>query len=151
MKKQILSMSMLLLLSSFFMEARTSISQFSCDATSLSIDSFPPDSAKAACDERVVSYQDIKPILVEKCENCHNGILAPDYTSYETMRPSAEEGAFEIRVFIRKDMPIKEELTEEELALLRCWLETGYTEGEATDNTKTEEGEKTEEIEEAEH
>lgn len=149
MKKQIISMSMLLLLSSFFMEARTSISQFSCDATSLSIDSFPPDSAKAACDEQVVSYQDIKPILVEKCENCHNGTLAPDYRSYETMRPSAEEGAFEIRVFIRKDMPIKEELTEEELALLRCWLETGYTEGQAASETDV--VEKTKETEEAEH
>ena len=87
-----------------------------------------PKSPCADCGEKPVTYQDIKPILADKCDNCHNGVLAPDFSTYETMKPSVEEGAFEIRVFMRKDMPISVELTEEEMRLLQCWVSTGALE-----------------------
>ena len=86
------------------------------------------ETGKSFCSEKPVTYQDVKTLLNEKCVNCHNSMLAPDFSTYQSMQPSLKEGSFDIRVFIRKDMPIGQRLSAEELRILECWKNGGFKE-----------------------
>lgn len=86
----------------------------------------------------------IKPIIDNSCaySGCHSGADASewvpensiDYTNYEGILANLESGLFTARVLTVKNMPPDQfippdkptELSEEELELIKCWVESGY-------------------------
>ncbi len=86
-----------------------------------------------------LSYQvDILPIIQETCNyaGCHAGA----YSDYEGIEPKLQSGKLVDRVFQRMDDPalrmppsktvypdvMRENLTQEELDLIQCWINQGY-------------------------
>ena len=102
------------------------------------------DEEPAICSESDVSYNgDIKRIIDNSCAfsaSCHQGNWAviPNFTTYETLKPSLENGEFEERTFFVDSIPTRvmpppntpEEnlLTEDDRQLLRCWIDNGFPE-----------------------
>lgn len=89
------------------------------------------------CTENVTYKTDIETIIQSTCAyaGCHisgtPGIL--DYSTYNGLLAVVESGTFEERVLIQRNMPPPNatgptSLTEEQLNLIRCWLEQGYPE-----------------------
>lgn len=77
-----------------------------------------------------VSYAaDIDTIIVEKCVICHTagGSGTGDFTNFSELKAKVDGGSFKTRVFILKDMPQAgyTQLTEAEIAKLKCWVEQG--------------------------
>jgi hypothetical protein len=90
---------------------------------------------------------DVQPIIAASCSysGCHsggttaNGYLAPesnDYTSYSAMKASLDNGKFELRALVNKDMPnasfvptgMPTALTQDQLDVLQCWVDAGFPE-----------------------
>ena len=82
---------------------------------------------EGGCGSKQVSYADVQNLIETKCSGCHNSILGPDFTSYETMKSSLLSGTFALRVFERQDMPLGDVLSPEELHILQCWKEGNYS------------------------
>lgn len=100
------------------------------------------------CIDEVTYAGIIKPIIDESCAytGCHDGgagIGPGNYTRYdEALLRDLTNGSFRNRVFELKDNPIqgmppnktafeeslKDDLTNEELDLIECWLEGGFPE-----------------------
>ncbi len=95
-------------------------------------DKLPEPTTDAACDTLMPTYQNaIKAILDAKCAvaGCHTpGFGSGDFSTYESMLPRLDNGAFRRRTLDQRDMPPagSPQLTEEELLLIECWLEAGY-------------------------
>lgn len=79
----------------------------------------------------------IQPIIANSCaySNCHDGSgLAPgNFNSYAGMLSILNESKFDTRAVINRDMPPSyatgpKSLTQEEIALLQCWIENEYKE-----------------------
>ena len=88
---------------------------------------------------------DIKPIIDISCaySGCHAGAdagmfvtdISKDYTNYEGLLATIENGSFADRTLDSLDMPPfytpdgnPKELTAAELEIIACWLEAGYPE-----------------------
>ncbi len=85
----------------------------------------------------VITYEaDIKPIVDRTCSysGCHDGANAPgNYNSFAGLSPFLNDSKFKARVIDRQDMPPNysdgpTSLTQEELILIRCWMNGGYKE-----------------------
>lgn len=74
------------------------------------------------CDGSTPTFvADIEPIAEANCYECHG------YTSYEDMAYSFSDGSFEKKVLIKQSMPRGgKTLTNEELDLIRCWVDNGF-------------------------
>ncbi len=96
------------------------------------------------CDE-VISYQDVKGVIAASCGyvGCHNGSNAANYDTYEKLENVLSSGKFTSRTLLQRDMPPGEAegdpnleppdpnptfLTDEEINLLKCWEENGFSE-----------------------
>ena len=83
------------------------------------------------CNETVFYLKDVKPIIEAKCVTCHSSVPtylnAADFTNYSIIKEKIDDGSFKNRVFNLKDMAPSgsNQLTEMELAKLRCWLGQG--------------------------
>lgn len=110
-------------------------------------DVLPKPDLQAVCDTIKVTYENgIKDIIDQSCaySGCHSpgGIGTGNYTSYNGLLPILNNGLFEERVItLRNDPAIgmppnasvypesqKDDLTEEELLLIQCWLLAGFPE-----------------------
>lgn len=95
------------------------------------------------CDNLDVTYVSlIKPLIDESCaySTCHLDTAPGNYTSYDGLLPSLQNGEFRNRVLNIKDDPTlgmppafsppdrPTNLTEEELNLIRCWLDNNFPE-----------------------
>ncbi|MEM9917585.1 MAG: hypothetical protein AAF990_05780 [Bacteroidota bacterium] len=95
------------------------------------------------CDARTITYDsDIKAIVDRTCaySGCHDGdpfSTAPhNYTVYAGMLIPLENGRFRRRVLEQRSMPDPDSvpngapnrLTDEELAIIDCWLKAGHPE-----------------------
>ena len=74
--------------------------------------------------------KDIRPVINQKCaiSGCHfPGGLLPDYTEYSSLKERIDNGRFQSFVFDLKIMPPANAapLTEDEKAILKCWIENG--------------------------
>lgn len=77
----------------------------------------------------VLTYNaSIKNILDANCNGCHRGGDKGDFTNYAGVKSKVDNGSFNERVFIAKDMPPKEPLAADELTKLKKWLEAGAPE-----------------------
>jgi len=99
-----------------------------------SLDPDPP----LECTSTPTYDNEIVSIIDGSCaySGCHDGSLnAPgDYSNYALLSSSLNE-SFENRVVTKRDMPpanapdgYPKTLTEEELILIRCWIQAGYPE-----------------------
>jgi predicted CxxxxCH...CXXCH cytochrome family protein len=90
---------------------------------------------------------DVKPIIAATCSysGCHsggttaNGYLpqeSNDYTSYAAIKASLDNGNFELRALVNKNMPnasfvpagMPTALTQDQLDILQCWVDGGFPE-----------------------
>lgn len=108
-------------------------------------DVLPVPAIQSQCDTMMVTYDAVvKDIIDNSCaySGCHSpgGIGVGIYTSYDGLLPVLESGLFESRVIVQRDdeasgMPpnnsvypesMKDNLTEEEILIIQCWLLAGY-------------------------
>jgi hypothetical protein len=84
---------------------------------------------KAVVDCSMVSAsysKDIAPIISNNCMPCHQAYSTKgDFTTYEGLNKVVKSGDLESRVLIKKDMPPKGPLVEEDRKKIRCWLNNG--------------------------
>ncbi|HHS95994.1 MAG TPA: hypothetical protein ENJ45_05330 [Phaeodactylibacter sp.] len=96
-----------------------------------------PEPMMLHCPSDTISYTSyIKSIVDKSCayEGCHiSGFASGNFSSYEGLQSVIDSDAFLKRVSEQKDMPPSytpsgkpKELTEDELTLVRCWIEGGY-------------------------
>lgn len=86
------------------------------------------------CEESIV-YDDVRDIISASCgyTACHNGITRDNYNNFAGLETYLNSGEFSSRTFDSRDMPPDyadgpKFLTEEELNLLLCWEQNGFTE-----------------------
>jgi len=109
-------------------------------------DSFEP--VEIDCTEEISYDNMVKAIINSSCSysGCHDGAggIGPgDYTVYNgRLLADLDSGSFERRVINQKDDPfvgmppnnevyassVKDDLTEDELEIITCWLQSGYPE-----------------------
>jgi hypothetical protein len=90
---------------------------------------------------------DIEPIIATTCSysGCHSGgttanaylsAESNNYTSYAAIKASLDNGKFEQRALVSKNMPnamfvpagMPTALTQEQLDILQCWVDGGFPE-----------------------
>ena len=89
-----------------------------------------PDNACADCDSSVYNFSGpIMAIIATSCATsigCHaSGSSFGAFTSYENIRPYADNGSLLDRVILKMDMPIAAPLPDCDMDLFRRWLEDG--------------------------
>lgn len=110
--------------------------------SSCTSDKLPAPSGAATCTDTIPSYDpQIRQIIEESCaySGCHLDGSAPGiYDSYSGLLPNIESGAFRSRVLQLKDDPNRgmppdyapegrpKDLTQAQLDLLQCWLDSGF-------------------------
>lgn len=100
-----------------------------------------PQPSEVACPDQELTYeQDIRPIIEESCaySGCHLGGAPGLYNNYDGLLQDLEDGSFRDRVITQRADPNvgmppnyspadrPEDLTEEELSIINCWLEAGF-------------------------
>lgn len=81
-----------------------------------------------SCDVSAITYTaDVSPIINAYCVACHtSGGTAPgDFTNFNELKAKVDNGTFENRVLIQKNMPPNGQLTDCELEILQTWLDNG--------------------------
>ncbi|MEZ4952658.1 MAG: hypothetical protein R2825_03660 [Saprospiraceae bacterium] len=109
-------------------------------------DVLPPPERPEFCNDIIASYNtNVKPIIDESCaySGCHDGAggTGPgNYKSYNGILSILDDGSFRNRVLEKERDPLlgmppdnsiypesqKDDLTEEELQIIECWLNEGY-------------------------
>ncbi|WP_166964567.1 hypothetical protein [Yeosuana marina] len=64
----------------------------------------------------------IKPIIDNNCVSCHNGSQFPDLRTYQGVSVNSEIVKEQV---INRTMPIGGVLSNEEINLIKCWVENG--------------------------
>lgn len=93
------------------------------------------DGEALVCEEPV-KYEDIRDIISNSCgySDCHNGIdRGENYNNFAGLESYLTSGNFTSRVLIARDMPPSyatgaTSLTDEEIKLLQCWEQNGFSE-----------------------
>lgn len=136
-------MKKLILLACSLIALQTALYLSSCD-----FDELPPLADAALCDSLSVTYDNsVKKIIDESCaySGCHvsGGTGFGIYTEYDgDLLDALNTGTFQKWVIDNKDDPVqgmppdqsaypeslKDDLTEEELQIIKCWLRDGYPE-----------------------
>ena len=85
------------------------------------------------CDGSMPTYDaDVKALIDDNCTNaaCHaSGSPRGDFTAFATLKPDLDNGKFEERVLTKQNMPKgSATLTQAQLNMLQCWVESGYPE-----------------------
>ena len=92
------------------------------------------DDGAVVCEEPIV-YDDVRSIISQSCGyvGCHNGINLDNLNSFAGLENSLNSGSFTQRVIDTDNMPPANatgptSLTLEQLDLLRCWQQNGFSE-----------------------
>ena len=76
------------------------------------------------CNDVPATYtNEIKPIIDKNCTECHEG-----FGSYAGLQGVIQNGEFEHEVIEEREMPPSGKLSNEELILIKCWLDNGAAE-----------------------
>ena len=83
-----------------------------------------------SCDVSNVTYSnDVTVIIYSSCATtgCHvSGGTGPgDFTTYNDLKASVDNGSFETRVLVQKTMPPSTPLSDCDLEILQAWIEGG--------------------------
>lgn len=60
--------------------------------------------------------------------NCTGSGCHPSYSSYSGIKNVLDNGAFNSKVIEQKTMPKGKRLSDDELSILKCWVDGGYKE-----------------------
>jgi len=93
------------------------------------------DGEALVCEEPIV-YDDVREVLSNTCgySGCHNGIdRGENYNNFAGLDSYLKSGNFSSRVLSARDMPPSyatgaTSLTDEEIKLLQCWEQNGFSE-----------------------
>ncbi len=93
------------------------------------------DSDALICEEPII-YEDVRNIITASCGyvDCHNGFSSlANYNNFAGLESQLSNGSFSNRSLITRDMPPTYatgplSLTEEEIDLLKCWEQNGFSE-----------------------
>ncbi|PCH66762.1 MAG: hypothetical protein COC01_07310 [Bacteroidetes bacterium] len=84
------------------------------------------------CDSTKVTYcYPVKDIIASSCESgCHepNGTGNGNFTTYSGIKAKVDNGSFENRVLVLKNMPPSSSLTTAQLQDLQTWFDNGAPE-----------------------
>ena len=89
------------------------------------------------CNEEDPTYtEDVKQIIDLTCaySGCHLDLAPGNYSTYQGLLPILNTEEFTQRVIYERNMPPfyaedgPPELTEEQMTMLQCWVESGYKE-----------------------
>ena len=82
------------------------------------------------CDTLTISYQNkVKQIVDANCIACHDQNSANgNFTNFQSLKPYLDNGSFENRVIVQKNMPPSGPLPQNSLDELSCWLGNNYPE-----------------------
>lgn len=101
----------------------------------------PPLTFQEWCDSLQPTFSvHVRPIIEQSC--AYNATCHPNYVNYNTIVNKINSGSFVSRVFTQASNPslgmppdqsvypesIKDDLTEEELNIIQCWLDEGFPE-----------------------
>ncbi|MBQ4819413.1 cytochrome c [Aquimarina sp. MMG016] len=74
------------------------------------------------CDPDISFVAKIKPIIDGSCIRCHGGSQAPDLRTYAGISNNAARIKTQV---VNRTMPQGGSLTNEQIELIRCWIENG--------------------------
>ena len=80
------------------------------------------------CKESVSYAEEINPIVQVHCSvnGCHvSGFVPGDFSTYEGLKPKAENGHLRLFVVELKLMPPNSSLSEDQRKLIECWINQG--------------------------
>jgi len=78
---------------------------------------------ETSCDPAISFINDVKPIIDNNCIECHiPGNQFPDLTNYNSIRNNANSIKIQVT---NRTMPIGGSLTNEEIELIKCWIDNG--------------------------
>ena len=85
------------------------------------------------CGWRITYNKPVRSIIASHCavSGCHvSGFQPGDYTTYSGIKEKVDNGKFKLRVLDLKIMPpySKPKLDDDELQILKCWMEQGALE-----------------------
>lgn len=104
-------------------------------------DQLPEPMLLAVCDTLVATYDtNVKDIIDQSCaySGCHIDAATGNYLTYEGMLSRLQSGAVRNRVIGLRDDPTNgmppnyapagrpQDLTQEELEIMQCWLDSGF-------------------------
>ncbi|WP_298540165.1 cytochrome c [uncultured Aquimarina sp.] len=95
-----------------------SITLFSCE-TNVEEDS---DIIIESCDTTISFAASIKPIIDSNCISCHGGSQFPDLRTYDGINNNSARVRTQV---VNRTMPQGGSLSNEEIELIRCWIESG--------------------------
>ncbi len=97
-----------------------SIAFFSCDNTVE--EEIPAVVVGDVCSTDISFTTNIKPIIDSNCISCHGGNQAPDLRTFEGINSNAARVRTQV---VSRRMPLGGSLTNEEIELIRCWIDNG--------------------------
>jgi len=74
------------------------------------------------CDSEISFTASIKPIIDANCINCHGGNRFPDLRTHGGISTNAARVRTQV---VNRTMPQGGSLTNEEIELIRCWIDNG--------------------------
>lgn len=74
------------------------------------------------CDESISFAQNVNPIIVNNCVECHGGSTSPDLRTYSGISSNANDIRLQVET---RRMPRGGSLTNEEIQLIICWIDNG--------------------------
>lgn len=75
-----------------------------------------------SCDQEVSFAQNVNPIIVTNCVECHKGNRFPDLRTYSGISVNASNIRSQV---VSGLMPQGSSLTNEEIGLISCWIDNG--------------------------
>ncbi len=97
-----------------------SIAFFSCDNNVE--EEIPLPIGNEECSTDISFTADVKPVIDTNCIRCHGGNQAPDLRTFEGINANAARVRTQV---VSRRMPLGGSLTNEEIELIRCWIDNG--------------------------
>lgn len=80
---------------------------------------------KTGCDTVTYSVH-IEPLISANCVSCHDAVSGnADLSTHTGLKAQVDNGGIASRVFTIADMPPSGPLSNEQLQLLKCWMDSG--------------------------
>ncbi len=96
-----------------------SITFFSCETN---VEEEPDTIAEELCDSAISFTASIKSIFDNNCIECHGGNRFPDLRTHQGISNSAEIVKAQV---VNRTMPQGGSLTNDQIELIRCWIDNG--------------------------
>ncbi len=98
------------------------IALFSCE-NNVEEENPTPVGGNNECDTDISFSLDVKPIIDNNCISCHNGTQQlPDLRTFNGISTNASRVRTQV---VTRRMPLNGSLSDEQIELIRCWIDNG--------------------------